>query len=95
MRTARRRGLVLVVVVGVLGVLAVLGMAFVTMARLERRASQQRLQASRALLLARSGLEDALARLDMGQDPLDASNRYGGENWDGDAAGLLSALEAA
>ena len=74
-----RRGLALLLAVGVLGVLAILGVAFVMMARLERKASQQRLQATKALLLARSGIEDALARMEAGQDPA-----YGGEDWLGD-----------
>jgi len=64
-----RRGLALVLVVGVLGILVVLAASFVTMAHLERQASQRRLHAVRALLVARSGLEDALARLSTGQDP--------------------------
>ncbi len=64
-----RRGIVLLVVLGVLGVMVVLATTFVTMATLERRASQQRLHATRAFLLARSGLEDALARISAGQDP--------------------------
>ena len=81
-----RSGLVLLVVVGVLGVLVVLSVAFVTMARLERRASQQRLNATRALLLARSGLEDAMARLGAGQDPLAPGSRYGGEDWNADGS---------
>jgi len=67
---SRAKGLVLLVVIGVLGVLAILGTTFVTMASLERRASQQRIHASRASLLARSGLEDALARLQAGQEGL-------------------------
>ncbi len=85
----RCRGLALIVAVGILGVLAVLTTAFVLMARLERRASQQRLHGTRALLLARSGIEDALARMASGQDPQDRSSRYGGEDWDGD--GTLAA----
>jgi type II secretory pathway component PulK len=76
------RGLALLIVVGVLGLLAVLATAFVTMAQLERRASQQRLFATKAFLLARSGLEDALARLAAGQDLHAVSNRYFGEDWD-------------
>ncbi len=89
----RRSGLVLLVVVGVLGVLVVLSTAFVTLAQLERRASQQRLQGTKALLLARSGLEDALARLSAGQDPGLPESAYGGEDWDG-LGGSLSAFEA-
>ena len=82
-----RRGLALIVVVGVLGVLAVLAAAFVTMAQLERKASQQRTNAAKAYLLARSGIEDALARFSLGQDP-----SYGGEDWD--ASGTLNGVEA-
>jgi type II secretory pathway pseudopilin PulG len=81
-----RRGLALLVVAGVLGILAVLAAAFVTLAQLERRASRQRLYATQAELLARSGLEDALARLSAGQVP-----SYEGEDWDAD--GALSAFE--
>ncbi len=65
----RPSGLALVVVIAVLGVLAVLGVGFVTLARMERRASQQRIHQTRALLLARSGIEDVLARARLGQDP--------------------------
>ncbi len=80
---ATRRGLVLILVAGVLGILAVLAAAFVTMAQLERKASLQRLYATKAQLLARSGLEDAVARLSAGQDAALASTRYGGEDYDG------------
>ena len=61
------RGFALLVVVGVLGGLSVLAAAFVTMAQMERRASEQRVHATQAFLLARSGIEDALARLAAGQ----------------------------
>ncbi|GEM_PF-484729 len=77
-----RKGLALLVVVGVLGVMAVLTVCFLTMARMERKASDRRVNATRALLLARSGMEDVLARLNAGQDPLDAVSRYAGEDWD-------------
>ncbi len=73
------RGLVLIVVVGVLGILATLGVAFVTLARMERKASQQRLCATKALQLARSGLEDAQARLDTGQDPGSFTGSFAGD----------------
>ncbi len=79
-----RRGLALLVVVGVLGVAVTMAAAFVTLARLERRASQQRLYGTKALLLARSGLEDALARMEAGQDPDAPASRYLGEDWDAD-----------
>ncbi len=77
-------GFALVFVIGVLGVLALLATCFVAVARLERRASQQRMHATRAFLLARSGIEDALARLATGQDPLSTPGRYLGEDWLGD-----------
>ncbi len=89
----RRRGLALLVVIGVLGVLALLAVAFVTMAQLERRASQQRLYGTQALLLARSGIEDALARLSAGQDASLKVSAYLGEDWD--ASGALDGLETA
>ncbi len=77
-------GVVLMVTVGVLGVLCLLAVAFVTMAQLERRASQQRGYAVKAAFLARSGLEDALARLEAGQDPELSASRYLGEDWNAD-----------
>jgi hypothetical protein len=52
----------------------------------------QRLYATKAQLLARSGLEDAFARLEAGQDPELPATRYLGEDWDGD--GILSSREA-
>ena len=85
------RGLALIVVVGVLAILSVMAMAFVTLARLERSASQQRTLSTKALLLARSGLEDALARLALDQDTEDPANAYGGEDWNGN--GMLDGLE--
>ncbi len=84
----RSRGLALLVVIGILGVLAVLAVSFVTLARLERKASQQRLFGTRALLLARSGIEDATARLCAGQDPTLAATRFSGEDYNDD--GILS-----
>ncbi len=75
-RPPLHNGLALIVAVGILGVLAVLATCFVTMAHLERQASQRRTHATRALLLARSGIEDALARLSSGQDPSTLSNRW-------------------
>ncbi len=89
-----RRGLALLVTIGVLGVLAVLGTTFTILARLERRASNQRVLQTRAFLLARSGLEDATARLSTGQDPTTPETAYGGENWDASPDGRLSPLEA-
>jgi len=90
MRTSRC-GLALLVVCGVLGVLSILAMCFLTLAQLERKATQRRMHQTRAFLLARSGLEDALARLDAGQDPSGLRSRYLGEDWD--ASGTLNGLE--
>lgn len=87
-----RRGFALMMVVAVLGVLAVLATASATMAQMERRASRQRLVATRALLLARSGAEDALARIAGEQNPDAGVSRYQGEDWDAD--GTLSSREA-
>ncbi len=70
-----RRGIALLVVLGILGVMFVLAVTFTTLARLERQASQQRIHATRAFLLARSGIEDALSRLASGQDPWILPNR--------------------
>jgi len=78
-------------VVGVLGIMAILGVTFFTMAQLERRASQRRVHQSRAFLLARSGIEDAMARLGSGQDSGVLKSQYLGEDWD--AGGTLNGLE--
>ncbi len=75
------KGFALILVAGVLGVMTVLAICFLTLAQMERRASQQRLHTTKALLLARSGVEDALARLEMNQDPDADASRYGGEGW--------------
>lgn len=82
----KRCGLALVLVSGVLAVLASLGSAFVLVVRLERRAAAQRIHAARAHLLARAGVEDAMARLDAGQDPV-----YAGEDYDADGHPLPGA----
>lgn len=83
----RCAGLALLLVSGLLACMAVMAVSFVVMARLERSASFQRTLTAQAHLLARSGLEDALARADAGQEPA-----YGGEDWDG-SGGPLSAFE--
>lgn len=87
------RGVALLLVAGVLSVIAVLGVTFVVLSGLERQAASRRVQASRAVLLARSGLEEVTARLDCGQDPEDPAAAFAGEDWDGD--GMLGPLEAA
>ncbi len=89
---SNRKALALIIVAGVLAVLAILAACFVTLARLERRASQRRIHQTQALFLARSGVEDALARMDAGQNPVASGNAYRGEDWDSD--GILSSFEA-
>ncbi len=88
----RRRALALIVVLGILGVLGILATCFITLSRLERQASQRRIHQTQALLLARSGIEDALARMHAGQDAVVPGNAYQGEDWDGN--GQLSVFEA-
>lgn len=89
MTLSSRRGLALLVVMGILAMLAVLGASFVVVSGLERRAARQRIHFSQARLLARSGLEDALARLEMGQDPSAPASAFRGEDWNAD--GVLNA----
>jgi len=88
-----RAGLALIIAIGILVVATVLAVCFVTLARLERRASQRRIHQTQALFLARSGLEDAQARMASGQDPSLQQNRYGGE--DADLSSGFSGVEAA
>ncbi len=80
-----RAGLALIIVLGILGVFVVVAVCFVSLAQLERQASQRRIHATQALLLARSGLEDALARLASDQDTESTESRYGGEDWNDNA----------
>ncbi len=83
----------MIITLGVLGVLLFLTLAFISMARMERRAAQHRTDATRAFLLARSGLEDALARLQAGQDPDFSPIRFRGA--DRNADGSVSVAERA
>ena len=76
-----RSGMVLIVVAGALGVLAALAVSFASLARLERSAAEQHLLSTKAYLLARSGVEDALSRLAREQD-----FAYGGEDYNNDKA---------
>ncbi len=87
-----RRGFLLLIVVGILGIVAVLATCFVTLARLERLASQRRTHAVKAYLLARSGIEDALARLSAGQDP-EVRPGFDAVNASGTALGYSGALK--
>lgn len=81
----------LLFVVGVLGLLAVVATALFHVTRAERIAAHRHLFGAKAMLLARSGLEETWARLDADQDPDDPSNRYAGEDWNGN--GVLDGLE--
>lgn len=87
-----RRGIALVLATAVLAILGVLATGFATLAQTERRAATQRLMISRAELLARSGVEDAMARVCAGQDPSHAQSRYLGEDHNG--SGTLDGPEA-
>lgn len=80
----------LVLVLGTLALLAVLASALVVLTGLERKAAAQRAASSRAILLARSGLEEVLGRIGAGQDmeevtlergsPVDCRIEVRGEN---------------
>lgn len=85
------RGLALILSVAVMGLLGLLGAAFLRIMTLERQAAAQRKDRALAVLMARSGLEDALARLSMLQDPNRPGSAFLGEDLDGN--GLLSARE--
>ncbi len=62
-RGRRRRGIVLIVVLGVLTLLALLATSFATLATVERNVARNHLDAVRARLLAQAGVETALVRL--------------------------------
>lgn len=87
----RMEGLALLLAVGVLAVLGLVATVFVSMTQMERRSSRQRIASAQALLLARSGVEDALARVCSGQDPSEAASRFRGEDWD--ASDALDGVE--
>ncbi|MFC1587675.1 hypothetical protein ACFL54_05130 [Planctomycetota bacterium] len=58
-----RNGIVLLVVLGMLALMSILALAFVSMTRLERAISLNYVDRTRAVLVAESGVEAALARL--------------------------------
>ncbi|MFC1587660.1 PilX N-terminal domain-containing pilus assembly protein [Planctomycetota bacterium] len=62
-----RQGIVLIVVLGVLALMSVLAITFVKMTQLERTISQNYVDQTRAMLLAESGIEYAVARLSQFQ----------------------------
>ncbi len=59
----KRKGAVLIIVLGVLVILALLATAFVTLQTTERQVARNYLDTVRAKLVAQSGVEDAAARL--------------------------------
>ncbi len=78
---AKRRGAVLIVVLGVLVVLALLATTFATLQTTERHIARNYLDTVRARLLAQSGQEDASARL-RGFFPFRAFDRTNeGRSW--------------
>ena len=59
----RRRGMVLIIVLSVLAVMAILGISLLTLNALDRTVTDNHLHQVQARLTARSGVEDAMARL--------------------------------
>ena len=59
----RRRGMVLIIVLSVLAVMAILGISLLTLSALDRKVTDNHLHQVQARLSARSGVEDAMARL--------------------------------
>ncbi len=58
-----RRGMVLIIVLSVLAVMAILGISLLTLSALDRTVTDNHLHQVQARLSARSGVEDAMARL--------------------------------
>ncbi|MFC1586748.1 PilX N-terminal domain-containing pilus assembly protein [Planctomycetota bacterium] len=61
--TAKRKGIVLIVVLGVLALLSVLAITFVSMTRLEKAIASNYVDRTRAILTAESGIDHAIACL--------------------------------
>ncbi|MBI2931034.1 MAG: hypothetical protein HYY16_05235 [Planctomycetes bacterium] len=86
-RSRPRQGAVLVVVLGVLTILALLATTFALIQSTERSVSRSYLDGVRARLLARSGIEDGVARLKdlfpaRSFDPANKAWRYYGNSLD-------------
>src|ERR1051325_12096286 len=62
--SGRRKGAVLIIVLGVLAVLALLATTFATLQATERQVSRNYMDTVRAKLLAQSGINDAMAQLE-------------------------------
>ncbi|HYF00454.1 MAG TPA: hypothetical protein VEJ18_16160, partial [Planctomycetota bacterium] len=92
-----RRGAALIGVLGALTVLAALAAAFASGTLLDRRTSRNFLDATRARMLARSGIDTAVARL---QGLVDSGAMFDGRTWapcghavDGRCAGPTAVVE--
>lgn len=80
-RSSRRRGVVLIVVLGVLAVLALLATAFATLQATERHVARNYEDTVRAKLLAMSGVQHAVSRLtEHGGVATDPAMIYWGNN---------------
>src|SRR5262252_3919992 len=80
-RSSRRRGVVLIIVLGVLAVLALLATAFATLQATERHIARNYEDTVRAKLLAMSGVQHAIARLtEHGGVIIDPAMTYWGNN---------------
>ena len=80
-RSSRRRGVVLIVVLGVLAVLALLATAFATLQATERHIARNYEDTVRAKLLAMSGVEFAVSRLtEAGGTIVEPAMTYWGNN---------------
>ncbi|MBI5365981.1 MAG: hypothetical protein HZA54_02995 [Planctomycetes bacterium] len=84
-RTSARRAMVLIVALGMLSILVVIATTFLTISGMEREASSNYTSAVRALMLAHSGVAFVQARLQEARS-LGTDARYGGEDWNGNAA---------
>src|SRR5688572_429145 len=85
---SRRRGMVLIIVLSVLAVMAILGISLLTLSALDKTVSDNHLHQVQARLSARSGIEDAMARLRDGavlRSAFDPDNEwvYRGNDVDG------------
>ena len=89
---SRRRGMVLIIVLSVLAVMAILGISLLTLNALDKTVTDNHLHQVQARLSARSGIEDAISRLQNGmalRSAFDTENEwvFKGDTLDGaDAA---------
>ena len=90
---ARRRGIVLIVILGCLAALAIMGVTFALLNALERTTAGNYRLTVQARLLARAGIETAFSRLSSPQS-LSSAHLDGGEwrYWGNDVAGVDPSL---